>query len=99
MVTDQGVMEMAVPFLYLMFVLTLIRIPYQVYLTYLQGSGLERQVFLCTAVGTLLAGSAVFWRGYKSGVSRDLSGDDCRNGDSCVDLWQTDPKKSGAKYD
>lgn len=68
-VTDQGVMEMAVPFLYLMFVLTLIRIPYQVYLTYLQGSGLERQVFLCTAVGALLAGSAVFCVGIRVGLA------------------------------
>lgn len=68
-VTDRGVTEMAVPFLYLMFVLTLIRIPYQVFLTYLQGSGWERKVVLYTAVGTLLAGGAVLGASRRWGLT------------------------------
>lgn len=60
---------MAVPFLYLMFVLTLIRIPYQVFLTYLQGSGWERKVFLYTAVGTVLAGGAVLGASRRWGLT------------------------------
>lgn len=62
-VSDGQIIERAGKILWLIFVIQMMKVPYQVLMNYLQGIGKEQFVFLCTATGTVMAGGCVILLG------------------------------------
>ncbi|MDO4326449.1 MAG: MATE family efflux transporter [bacterium] len=58
-VTDSETIAASRQFLPLVFAVQIAKIPYQIYMNYLQGIGKERFVFVCTAFGTIVAGLGI----------------------------------------
>ncbi|MCM1184891.1 MAG: MATE family efflux transporter [Roseburia sp.] len=69
-VTDTTLITAAQGRLWPVFLLQLVKVPYQIHLCYLQGIGRERFVFVCTAVGTVAASLGVA----ATGIMTELSG-------------------------
>lgn len=67
-VADADVTNLACRFLGLIFLIVIVKVPYQVYMSYLQGSGLEKYVFVSMAIGTMATGIAVIVTGHYLGI-------------------------------
>lgn len=63
-VTDEGIVALAGNFLWLIFLVIIVKVPYQIYMSYLQGSEREKYVFACTVAGTVITGIFVILLGY-----------------------------------
>lgn len=68
-VGDDTVIQQAQRLLWLAFLMPPAKIPYQVYMNYLQGIGREKLVLLCTAVGTSITGIGVIIAGKFAGLA------------------------------
>lgn len=62
-VSDSTVIYAGTSCLFLIFPIVFARIPYQILMTYLQGIGKERYVFVCTAIAALLTGGGTLLLG------------------------------------
>lgn len=67
-VSDSTVIYAGTSCLFLIFPIMFARIPYQILMTYLQGIGKERYVFVCTAVAALLTGGGTLLLGKLTGL-------------------------------
>ncbi len=67
-VSDSTVIYAGTSCLFLIFPIVFARIPYQILMTYLQGIGKERYVFVCTAVAALLTGGGTLLLGRLAGL-------------------------------
>lgn len=67
-VSDVTVIHAGALCLFLIFPIVFARIPYQILMTYLQGIGKERYVFVCTAVAALLTGGSTLLFGKLAGL-------------------------------
>lgn len=68
-VSDTALITAAQRLLWSVFLLQLVKVPYQIHMSYLQGIGRERFVFACTAIGTIVASISVASIGIPTGLS------------------------------
>ena len=52
-ISDTNLIQQAKKLLIFLFAIQLIKVPYQIYMSYLQGIGYEKLVFYCVAAGTI----------------------------------------------
>ncbi len=68
-IDDEAIIQQAQRLLWLIFLLQLAKIPYQIHMSYLQGIGREKFVLLCTAAGTIGTGIGVIIAGTLFGLT------------------------------
>ena len=68
-IDDEAIIQQAQRLLWLIFLLQLAKIPYQIHMNYLQGIGREKFVLLCTAAGTIGTGIGVIIAGTLFGLT------------------------------
>lgn len=68
-VDDLHVIKEARNLLLPLFLLQLVKIPYQIHMSYLQGVGREKFVLFCTAIGTICAGGSAIIAGNIAGLT------------------------------
>lgn len=67
-VSDVFIIDAAKNYLWFIFAIVLIKVPYQVYMSYLQGISLDKYVFVCTAIGTIIVSVLAIFLGNYIGL-------------------------------